>query len=147
MYSFEKEIAKREMLHPVVSYPYQVVPISEQAKLHFGLTVKKSGPIEKLVNLFKKGEELTEFPFVGQRTFFYDDPKESEQDRIQAVKQLAQFNMARHGVRGISYKDPHWDLKSFNATLREGEDYKIQVGEKIVHEQPKTLTWDDVEAL
>lgn len=147
MFAFEKEIAEIEMLTPLFSYPYQVVAISDQAKLHFGLELKKRGPMEKLMNLIKKGEEVNEFPFVGERIFFYDDPTEPEKSRIEVTKELAKFNMAYRGIRGISYYGKGFNYNSWNASLKEGEDYKIKVGEKIIHQQPQKLSFDDIKAL
>ncbi|MFD2118162.1 hypothetical protein ACFSTH_11690 [Paenibacillus yanchengensis] len=144
MFAFEKEIAEREMLTPVCSYSYQVISISDQAKLNFGLSLKKRGPIEKLVDLFKKGEKLNDYPFVGQITFFHDDLNEK---RIEETKELAQLNMARYGIKGINYTENGFNYVSFNASLREGKDYKIKVGEKIIHEQPRKLTFDDIKVL
>lgn len=103
--------------------------------------------MEKSINLIKRGEEADEHPFVGKRTFFHDDPNESEETRIEATKVLAKFSMARYGVRGISYTGHGYSYVSLNASLSEGEDYKIIVGEKIIHEQPRYLTFDDIKAL
>lgn len=150
MYAFEKKIAELEMLRLAVSYPYQVIPLSDQGKLHFGIYNKKRGPIERIKDLFKNhmtNEKMEKFPFKGQIDFYYDDPIESEAGRIAAVKELARFNMARNGVAGISYKGKGIDVKPLNKTLREGEDYSIEVGAKIIHEYPPALTFDDVKSL
>ncbi|NMO97461.1 hypothetical protein [Paenibacillus lemnae] len=147
MSKLEKEIAEQEMLTPLFSYPYQVVAISDQAKTNFGLSLKKGGPLEKLKDLFKRAEELHHSPFVGQRTFYYDDPNEPEKDRIEATKELAKHNMAYGGIMGISYRRNGYASISHATPLEEGKDYKIKVGEKIIHEQPEKLTFDDIKAL
>jgi hypothetical protein len=146
MHSFEKEILKREMLHPVASYPYKVIPLTNKAKLSFSLFNKRNGELERSnAELFKKYLNVDKFPFVGQMTFYYDDPKESEEVRKELTKDLAIRNMAERWVPGVT----HVDVKKstgFGALIKD-EDYTIEVGEKITHEQPKTLTFADIKAL
>ncbi|PLR79702.1 hypothetical protein CVD25_06490 [Bacillus canaveralius] len=146
MYPFEKEIAKREMLAIVCSYPYKVIPLSDRAKLAFALFNKNSGPLEKTTAaFFEKYLNVEKEPFVGQVSFYYDDPYESEGSLKRTTKERAIWWMAENWVSGITH--PNSDRGTFFASLTEGEDYKVEVGEKIVHEQPKALTFDDIKAL
>ncbi|MBP1944633.1 hypothetical protein [Cytobacillus luteolus] len=146
MYTFEKEILKREMLVPVCSYEYKVIPLSDSAKTAFALFNKRNGELERnRADLHKKYLKLDEFPFAGQRTFYYEDPQESEETRKVMVKELAIMNMADRWVPGIS----HHEIKKGTgwAPLIEGTDFVVEIGEKIVHEKPKNLTFDDIKAL
>lgn len=106
MHAFEKEIAKKEMLSIACSYPYQVIPISEQAKANFGLFNKKRGPIERFKDFLARNvteEKMQVFPYKGQMSFYFDDPDETT--RIAEVKNFVQWNMARFGVPGINFKE------------------------------------------
>lgn len=144
MHAFEKEIAKTEMLTPVCSYPYKVIPLSDQAKLAFALFNKNSGPLERTTAAFlKKYLNVEKGPFVGKMTFYYEESNETV--RKSETKQLAIWNMAESWVPGIFHT--HSGKSSFYTALAEGKDYKVEVGEKIVHEQPKALTFDDIKAL
>jgi hypothetical protein len=146
MSTFEVEVQKREKLYPLFSYPYQVIPLTDQAKIAFALFKKDRGPIEgNYANLIKKYLKADKVPFKGQATFCYEDPKETEENLISSVKELANFNMAERSVPGIS--SPLSGKRTYYVALTEGEDYKIEVGEKIVHEQPKILSFDDIKAL
>lgn len=148
MYAFEKEIAKLEAIETAVSYPYQVIPLSEQAKLHFGLFNRERGPLEKMKDFFKRNlteEKLQRFPFKGNMSFFYDETNETL--RIGEVKDLVKWNMARFGIPGINYKGKDAHYISYMVAISEGTDYKIEIGKKVVHEKPVRLTFDDVKTL
>lgn len=140
MHAYQKEIAKREMLNLVCSYLYKVTPLSDQAKLFFAIFNKNSGPIEKITPSFlEKYLKVDRKPFVGKISFYYDETDEAK------VKSLAVWNMAESCVPGINH--PNSGKKTTYAPLEEGKDFKVEVGEKIIHEQPKPLTFDDIRDL
>ncbi|WP_154675704.1 hypothetical protein [Parafrankia elaeagni] len=144
MHAYEKEIAKREGLMPLCSYPYKVIPVSDQAKLFFALFNKKRGPIEKTTPQFiEKYLKTDKFPFTGKISFYYDNPNESE--RGNEVRSLVNWNMAENWVPGIQH--PKSGKISTQRTLEEGKDYRIEIGEKIMNEQPKKLSFNDIKAL
>jgi hypothetical protein len=146
MSEFNKELSKREMITPVCSYPYKVVPLTDQAKLGFAMFNKKSGPVERSnAEVIKKFLNMDKPPFIGQRTFYYDDPNETEEQRKNETKELAIWRMAESWVPGISH--PKSDRKNAYTTLVYDRDYTIEVGEKIIHEQPERLTFEDIKAL
>jgi hypothetical protein len=150
MFPFQKEIQKIEQLSAVCSYPYKVIPLSEEAKFYSVVYLKRkksSGlklPLSKQDYALLDDEALSSHPFSGQLTFYYDDPKESEEARHQLVKQHAVRNMARSRVKGFS-SDVTTSVQS--KFLKEGKDYEIQVGDKVVHQQGKELTFDDIKPL
>ncbi|RYI25085.1 hypothetical protein EVU96_25055 [Bacillus infantis] len=148
MYAFEKEIANREMLYPVCSYPYKVIPLTEQAKAAFAAFNKKnspgSAPIEKsLMEFIKKYFKPDKDFFTGKATFYFDEA--DEQKRINETKSIAVWYMTESGVPGIFH--PKSGKKSYYVTLKEDKDFRVEVGEKITHDQPKTPTFEDIKAL
>ncbi|MGD6845200.1 hypothetical protein ACQCVH_22110 [Bacillus infantis] len=144
MRAIEIEIAKREALFPVCSYTYKVFPKTDEAKVNFSLFKKDKGPMEKNVfELVKKYFKAEEPAFQGTASFFYDEQDQSK--RIAEVKSIAMWQMAEQWVPGISH--PNSNKKTFYKTLTEGEDFVIEVGEKIVHDQPTPLTFEDIKAL
>ena len=148
MNAFEKEVAEREALTPLYSYPYEVEPISEQAVSFFSIYCRGGGPIPQSKAEFeriKKDFKLDKSPFVGQMTFYYDDPRQSEQERIRTTKNAAIKNMADRHVPGIYHHNS--PAKNPYFALVEGQDYEVKVGEKIVHEQPERLSFDNIKAL
>ncbi|APH07213.1 hypothetical protein [Bacillus weihaiensis] len=146
MRPYEKEILRREMISLVYSYPYKVVPLSDDAKLAFALFNKQRGPIPpNAAEVIKKYLNLEKPPFIGQMSFYYDDPNESEDARMIMTKELAIKKMAECWVPGISHVDSL--RKNSYPPLKEGSDFTIEVGKKIIHDQPLTLTFDDIKAL
>lgn len=144
MHAYEKEINKRELLVPAFSYPYQVIPLTEQAKISFALYNKQQGPLERIPDLIKNHLNVERPPFVGELKFYYEDTKETEQFRKEMTKDHAIKTMAGRKVRGISHKKVG---HSIYAPLIEGKDYTIEIGEKIKHKQPKQLSFKDIKAL
>ncbi|MCM3637731.1 hypothetical protein M3152_08350 [Sporosarcina luteola] len=145
MRAFERQVAELECHNVLFSYPYQVKPITDQAIAFFAIHGRDGGPIPKNKTEFEKNLKLDRYPFKGSRAFYYDDPNESEDERIKSTKNLAVLNMADRHVPGI------YHIKSIGKNpyiaLTEGTDYEIEVSEKIVHEQPKKLSFDDIKAL
>jgi hypothetical protein len=146
MSQFNKQLAKMEMITPVCSYPYKVVPLTEQAKLAFSLFNKKSGPMEnRNADVIKKYFNMDKPPFIGQRTFYYDDPNETEEQRKNETKELAIWRMAESWVPGINHPKS-FKTSSYKALIPD-KDYIVEIGEKIIHEQPEIFTFDDIKAL
>ncbi|MRX56726.1 hypothetical protein GJU41_22545 [Bacillus idriensis] len=143
MYAFEKEILKRENPAIFCSYPYKVIPLSDQAKIAFAKHNKKSGPMESNANTVKKYLNVEKKPFVGMVSFPFDDPNEA--NFIRETKSRAIWKMTESGVPGVFHHDS--GIKSYYVTLHEGKDFKIEVGEKIIHEQPQSLTFEDIKTL
>jgi predicted nucleic acid-binding Zn ribbon protein len=146
MHAFQREIQKREMLSPVFSYPYKVIPISEQAKVAFSLFNKRNGLLEKThAELIKKYLNVEKFPFIGNMTFYYEDSNETEEQHKAATKELAIKNMADRWVPGVHHPDVKKNTNYVD--LHEGTDFEIEIGEKVVYEQPDVLTFEDIKAL
>lgn len=151
MHAFEKELKKREMLTPAFSYSYKVVPLSDQAKFYYAVYLKRritSGlhlPVSKVDLALVNEKNLAKHPFSGQLMFYYEDPKETAEIHETMVREHALQNMARSTVSGFSHKDV--SIKKYIADLVEGTDYRIEIGERVIYEQPKTLTFDDIKAL
>lgn len=150
MFDYEIEIARREQLFHYYSYPYKVVPISERAKQSFYIYMLPTrGPLRpitaKMISEVVTEENLARHPFTGKLSFFYDDPKQTESTRIEMARMHAIWSMAKSRVEGFSHKDV-W-IKSYTAALIEGTDYRIEIGEKIVHKRPAELSYDVIKAL
>lgn len=146
MRTFEKELAVKEAQTMVCSYPYKVIPLTEQAKLAFALYSKKRGPAdEKNAIVIKKYLDMDKHPFVGRKGFYYDDPSEPEEKRKAETKDHAIWLMTESNVPGISHRNS--GKRTYYRELYEGVDYEIQVGEKIIHNQPERLTFEDIKTL
>lgn len=151
MFAFEIEIAERELLNPLFSYPYKVVPLSEQAKLNFYEYLKPRGPLMPIIHQ-RITEVLTEknlarYPFVGKREFYYNNTRQTESVRIEMVKQLAILNLTRSDVAGFSHKDSIITTIGGYASLVEGVDYRIEIGDKVTYPEPAELNYDGIKAL
>lgn len=150
MFGYEIEIARREALFPFYSYPYKVVPLSENAKLSFYVRMLKKSSMQlpvtaKMLSEVVTEENLSLHPFSGKLTFFYDDPKQTESTRIEMARKHAVRNLAEGRVSGFNYQDS--GIKTYVADFTEGVDYRIEIGEKIVHEIPGELSYDVIKAL
>lgn len=150
MFGYEIEIARREALFPFYSYPYKVVPLSENAKLSFYVCMLKTNSMrlpvtEKMISEVVTEENLDLHPFSGKLTFFYDDPKKTENTRIEMARKHAIWNLAAGGVSGFNYQDS--GIKTYVADFTEGVDYRIEIGEKIVYQIPGELSYDVIKAL
>ncbi len=142
MKKLDIEIAKRERKSPVVSYSYKVEPITEQAILAFAHYGHRKGTIKDLRYIVEDNPALRKKPFVGEYTFFYDNPEETEEQRISIVTEHAIWSMAQFFVPGITHLNS--DRKTFYVSLKKDVDYRVEVGEKVTHEQPKKLSFDDI---
>lgn len=146
MNAFEKERANLEATEIVCFYPYEVIPLTGQAKTAFALYNKSAqgGPVEpKLTKFIDKFLNLKKPAFTGEMPFYDEDLNENVM--VERTRDLVKWKMAQEGVPGISH--PKSSKSSFYTALAEGEDYTIKVGEKITPEQPKKLTFADIKAL
>lgn len=141
----QNEVMKRERLYPVYSYPYKVVPLSEQGKLAFAHYANERGSVKEVWTLVKDNPALDKQPFVGECSFYHDDPKESEEALKSVTIEHAIWNMAEKGVPGISHM--HSGRRSYYVALKRGEDYEVIMGEKVAHDPPKELSFNDIKAL
>lgn len=151
MFDYEIEIARREQLFPYYSYPYKVVPLSENAKMSFYTYMLRNGS-RQLMAITKKmiaevvtEENLSLFPFSGKLSFFYDDQKQTESVRIEMAKKHAIQTLTRYSVSGFNYQDS--GITTYVADFIEGVDYRIEIGEKIVYKRPGELSYDVIKAL
>lgn len=150
MFDYEIEIARREALFPFYSYPYKVVPISENAKLSFYVRMLPTNgmllPVTaKMLATVVTEENLARHPYSGKLTFFYDDPKQTERTRIEMARLHAVWSMANARVGGFSHESIQ--VSGGIAALKEGVDYRIEIGEKIVYKRPGELSYDVIKAL
>jgi len=151
MFDYEIEIARREQLFYYYSYPYKVVPLSESAKQNFYLYMLRNNsrplsPItQKMISEVVTEENLSLYPFTGKFALVYDDPKQTESNRIEMARMHAIRSMANSRVDGFNHPDV-W-IKTYTAALAEGVDYRIEIGEKIVHKIPGELSYDVIKAL
>ncbi len=150
MYSYEIEIARREQLYPFYSYPYKVVPISENAKLSFYIRMLPSNGMLLPVTAKMLAEVVTEeklacHPYSGKLTFFYDDPNQTESTRIEMARMHAIWSMANARIGGFSHESIQ--VSGGIAALTEGVDYRIEIGDKIVYPVPGELSYDVIKAL
>lgn len=149
MFEFEKQIMKAEGKFPVISYPYKVVPISDEAKFSFAKyknTLHRFLSDKEKKRFIEKNLNVKQVPFVGE-VKFYEDMKE-ENIKIE-VNQRVLKTLAIYEVPGVSYSDPDGSFKRFmTSPLKYGKDFVIEIGEKIIHEsKQEKLTFADIKAL
>ena len=146
MLMYEIEIAKLESRTPLFYYPYHIELKSTKAKwliaAHFykRTTSYFMGMEEKDVEQMLSEENLK--GLSGKYIFHYDDPTETEMNRINKVKHSAPISLARSGFNAFANTLP--DVKFYGNYLIEGKDYKVVVGERVDIEQPTKLTFDDL---
>lgn len=145
MNKLDVEIKKRERMQPVATYPYHVEPLTEQAILAFAHYGHKKGSIKELRYIVEDNQALKMKPFMDEYTFYYDDPEETEEQRIAIVTEQAIWSMAQSFVPGITHM--YSDRRTFYVSLRKDVDYRVVVGEKALHEQPVKLSFDDINKL
>ena len=150
MFAFEIEIAKREQLNLRFSYPYKVVPLSERAKFNFYNHLKTGSGLQlpvtnKMIAEVLTEENLARYPFGGKMDFYYNDTKETESVRVQMVKELAIWNLSNRRVGGFDHKNS--GVISKVASLVEGVDYRIEIGDKTSYPEPAELNYDGIKAL
>ena len=150
MFAFEIEIAKREQLNLRFEYPYKVIPLSERAKRIAYKYLKMGNGFDfnttnKMISEVLTEKNLARYPFTGKMAFFYNDTKETESVRVQMVKDLAIWGLARSHVEGFSHKNS--GIISNAASLVEGVDYRIEIGDKTSYPEPAALNYDGIKAL
>lgn len=133
MNSYEKKKAQIEQKRLHKQYSIWVYPQSD-----FGESVlKKAEGIYLYYNIY------------------YDDPKETEAERIKNAKEVAKAALAyqydeffRHySVTAKTFKIGIANIsKDINREMKEGIDYEMQVKEEKLS-IPETLTFDDINAL
>lgn len=133
MQLYKKRIRNLEQQTPLFAYPYQIIPISRDGE--FALEDKQ---------------------LTGEYVFQFDDPGESETQEIEIVKDGAVRHLAFQKVPGVRHRDQTSkgyiiNLKGrgnrVKSRLEVGIDYEIIVGEKIILEPVKKLTFDDIKTL
>lgn len=147
MKRYEIEIAKLESRTPLFYYPYHIELKSDLAKEvlaayfykeknSYALSFRKS-----MIPQLLTEENLKKLS--GQYTFQYDDPNETEGQRIAMVKHAAPRVMGYKGVDGFLNFKPNTRVL-LGATLEEEKDFEVVVGERVEIEQPKKLTFEDI---
>lgn len=145
MNKIDIEIAKRERLHPMITYSYHIEPLTEQANIAFAHYGNERGGIKNLWNIVKDNPALKKSPFIGKYVLYYADPHETEERREVLVSEHATWYMAECFVPGITHMKS--DRRTFYISLEKDVDYRVVIGKKIVHEQPTKLTFDDIKEL
>lgn len=152
MSPYEVQLKKEERLYPECSYTYQIKPLSEWAEVEFAKHFKRKGkgglqlPVTKDEKKhYLTDEYLSEHPFSGTATLYYDNPNDSKSSRVDLVKDCANLNMARHFI--VGFRDTRLHIRLNTPIMKEGKDYEIIVSDKITHDKPNPMTFDDIKAL
>lgn len=144
--TYKNEIAKAESRTPLFSYPYYIVLKSKKAewliasyfykrKTSYFLGMREKDVAEMLSEENMKG-------LSGEYIFHYDDPLETEFERMNRVKHSAPVGLARRRIEGFEGYLP--GTKFYGQHLIEGIDFEVVVGERVDIEQPEKLTFDDI---
>ncbi|MGX7593653.1 hypothetical protein ACWNS2_00135 [Planococcus plakortidis] len=133
MNSYEKKKAQIEQKRLQKRYGIWVCPLSD-----FGKSV------------LKKAEGI-----YLHYNVYYDDPAETEEQRIESAKDVARAALAyqydeyfrHHNVTTRSFKIGLLNVsKNNNRIMQEGKDYEMQVNAEEVN-VPAPLTFEDIKAL
>lgn len=146
MRNFDVEVARRENRTPLFYYPYHIELKSDFAKFiiaryFYRKTTSYYLSFDKQKHLTLLNEENMK-GLSGRHTFHYDDPQETESERISIVKHMAPVSLGRREVDG--FRDYVPGVTTYNPQLREGEDFEIVVGSPVEIEQPEKITFDDL---
>lgn len=141
---------------PLFYYDYKVVPVSEEAKYSFALTLHdRSGnriPFNKL-EITKMYSDFDNPVFAGRAAFFHENECENETAYKSRIVTLAEFKMTQSNVKGFSsdfLSNGFTSLTKQNGgphRLILDRDYKIEIGERQYYEQVPELTFSDIKAL
>lgn len=133
MNSYEKKKAQIEQKRLQKRYGIWVCPLSD-----FGKSVLKK----------------TEGIYLHYNVY-YDDPAETEEQRIESAKDVARAALAyqydeyfrHHNVTTKSFKIGLLNIsKDLGRIMKEGLDYEMQVTEEKI-DLPELMTFDDIKAL
>lgn len=99
-------------------------------------------------------EVLSEEGFFTEYPFYYNDEKETEQNRLKEVKDATEFALAyqfeQFSHRNVSIETYRFKINQptlgFAPRLIQGIDYDIQITE-IPVEEVHEMTYDDIQAL
>lgn len=146
MSHYEIEIAKMESRTPLFYYPYQVESKTELAKktlaIFFRDKFRYAGGIRPLTQQdFEFADEKMKL-LSGRYTFHYDDPQETEGQRIAAVKHSVPISLGNQRVDGFNNYVP--GVTTHRSHLIEGKDFEIIIGERVEIEQSVKLSFDDI---
>ncbi|ETP66938.1 hypothetical protein G159_19925 [Planococcus glaciei CHR43] len=109
----------------------------------------------EIKSISKDGEFLlNDKQLKGRYVFHYDDPKETELQEIEIVKDGAIRNFTFQGVPGMTHPDVKsrtliFGLKGrkVKTQLEQGNDYEIEVGKRTMIESVQELTLYDIKDL
>jgi len=150
MFEFEKQILKAENRFPMEGYFYEVIALTEAAKLSF--SKYNSGIDSRVITTYEETKAIisqylnkNKQPLIGIVSIYANDPNwQIEVERV--VIRL----MAKSGVPRISYyhKGDSYTAHSVFSPLEINKDFKIKIIEKVNNEPPAVkLTFDDIKAL
>ncbi|MER2057840.1 MAG: hypothetical protein ABTA16_03385 [Niallia sp.] len=147
MNRYQIEIAKLENRTPLFYYPYHVELTSDLARKLVAAYFYRFTTSNILS--FDKGKHVKEMlteenlkKLSGKYTFHYNDPKQTEGDRISKIKHHILQGLGRKGIDGfLTYASKNNALVPL---LVEGRDFEVIVGERVEIEQPQKLTFDDL---
>lgn len=145
--AYKNKIAELESRTPLFYYPYHIELKSKKARwdvASYFYRMKTSNFLsmeEKDVTEMLNEENMRSLS--GKYVFHYDDPTETEFDRINKVKHSSPIALARRGILGFQSYLP--DTKFYGNHLFEEKDFIVVVGERVEIEQPdKKITFDDI---
>lgn len=147
MNRYQIEIAKMENRTPLFYYPYHVELKSDLAReliagYFYNSTTSYILSFDKKKHVKEMLTEENLKKFSGKYTFHYDDPRQTEGDRISKIKHHIPESLGRRGVNGfLTYAGKSNALVPL---LVEGRDFEIVIGERVDIEQPQKLTFDDI---
>ncbi|RVT56428.1 hypothetical protein [Niallia taxi] len=149
MFEFEKQIMKAEGKFPMVTYPYKVKPITDEAKFSFAKF--KNIPHHFLSDserkrFIKENLNVERSPFIGEVNIYED--VNGEKLRFE-IEHYVIRTLAMNDVPGVDYKDPFGTFRRVNfSNLEYRKDFIIEIGEKIIQQQKQEkLTFADIKAL
>lgn len=144
MSRYEIEVAKEEIRTPLFYYPYSVKLKSDYAKEQMAIYFRERGPLRVVTkeDLALVNDENMK-KLSGRYVFHYNDPKQTEGNRISYVHELAISNLGNSGIGTFKGLIPN--VKNYGHQLTLGKDFEIIIGERVEIEQPpKKITFDDL---
>lgn len=93
---YEKSLAQLEKKTPIYRYSIVREPISDRAKHLAGLEKERWRAFKQKGAVVRGGH--SSFPSQASFTFYYDDPDETEDERLRIVRQLAAGAWVEIGV-------------------------------------------------